>query len=86
MSGEGKILGYVYYFMSGEGKILGYLYYFMSGEGKILGDLYYLNRPHRKVTSGVPPFPTGILSKSGAGGANWGPFVVYSKVIIIIKL
>ena len=58
----------------------------MSGEGKILGELYYYSRPPPKVTSVYPPFPTGILSKSGAGGANWGPFVVYSKVIIIIKL
>ena len=44
------------------------------------------SRPRHKVTSTVPPFPTGILSKSGAGGAHWRPFVVYSKVIIIIKL
>ena len=35
MSGEGKILGYLYYFMSGEGKTLGELSYFMSGEGTI---------------------------------------------------
>ena len=63
MSGEGKILGELYYFMSGEGEILGELYYFMSGEGKILGYLYYLHRPPSKVTSANLRFLQGFSIK-----------------------